>query len=162
MPNSRKCVIDSNVLVLYVACGFDLTMIDRHKRLSEFLKNDYELLKQYLSTFNGLIVTPNVLTETSNLLGHHGEPERTKLFLHFHDIISHNCEIVVESAAASATKEFPKYGLCDSVILEIASPYQQVLTKDHALYGLCNKKVPNSSVFFDHLRPLAGRPRRHR
>ncbi len=152
MKSRRKCVIDSNLLVLYIAGRVDLGIIDKHKRLKEFQKSDHALLEQHLSTFTGVMVTPNVLTETSNLLGYHGEPERTKLFQHLRDIISNSTELLVESVAASAAEEFPRFGLCDSVILTIASPDQQVLTMDRALHGLCNKKTPNSSVCFDDLR----------
>ena len=155
-------MIDSNLLVLYIAGRVDLTIIDTHRRLKEFLKSDFGILEQHLSTFNGIMVTPNVLTETSNLLGYHGEPERTRLFQHLRDVISNSTELLVESVTASAAEEFLEFGLCDSVILTMASPDQQVLTVDRPLHGLCNKKMPNSSVLFHDLRFLTPRHRRRR
>ncbi|MCY3658143.1 MAG: hypothetical protein OXG36_03870 [Caldilineaceae bacterium] len=155
-------MIDSNLLVLYIAGHVDLAIIDTHRRLREFLKGDHEILEQHLSMFNGIMVTPNVLTETSNLLGYHDEPERTRLFQYLRDVISNSTELLVESVVASAADEFPRFGLCDSVMLEIASPDQQILTMDRALHGLCNKKTPNSSVCFHDLRFPMQRPRRRR
>lgn len=143
MKGRPKCVIDSNLLVLYIAGRVDVGIIDKHKNLKQFQKSDHELLERHLSTFDGIMVTPNVLTETSNLLGYHGEPERTRLFQYLREVISNSTELLVESVAASATEAFPRFGLCDSVMLTIASPDRQGLTKDRALHGLCNKKTPN-------------------
>lgn len=162
MSGRRQCVIDSNLLVLYIAGRVDLTIIDTHKRLREFLKSDFRILEKHLSAFNGIMVTPNVLTETSNLLGYHDEPGRTSLFQHLREVISNSTELLVKSVEASAVEEFPRFGLCDSVILTIASPDRQVLTMDRALHGLCNKKMPNSSVLFHELRFLTPRHRRRR
>lgn len=159
MQGHLQCVIDSNLLVLHIAGRVDLAIIDTHRRLREFLKSDYGILQQHLSTFNGIMVTPNVLTETSNLLGYHGEPERTRLFQHLRAVISNSTELLVESVTASAAEEFPRLGLCDSVMLTIASPGRQVLTMDRALHGWCNKKMPNSSVLFHELRFLTPRHR---
>lgn len=161
MQERRQCVIDSNLLVLYIAGRVDLAIIGT-KRLKAFRKSDHGILEQYLSVFNGITVTPNVLTETSNLLGYHDEPVRTNLFQHLREVISNSTELLVESVVASAAEEFPRFGLCDSVMLTIASPDQQVLTMDRALHGLCNKKMPNSSVLFHDLRFLTPRHRRRR
>lgn len=161
MQGRRQCVIDSNLLVLYIAGRVDLAIIGT-KRLKVFVESDYGALEQHLSTFNGILVTPNVLTETSNLLGYHDEPVRTRLFQHLRDVISNSTELFVESVTASAVEEFPRFGLCDSVMLTIASPDQQVLTMDRALHGLCNKKMPNSSVLFHELRFPRQRRRRRR
>ena len=161
MQERRQCVIDSNLLVLYIAGQVDLAIIGT-KRLKAFRKSDHRILEQYLSMFNGITVTPNVLTETSNLLGYHDEPVRTSLFQHLREVISNSTELLVESIVASAAEKFPRFGLCDSVMLTIASPDQQVLTMDRALHGLCNKKMPNSSVLFHDLRFLTPRHRRRR
>ena len=107
-----------------------------------------------MSTFCGIRVTPNVLTETSKILGYHDEPERTRLFQHLCEVISNNTDLLVECVVASAAEVFPGFGLCDSAMLTIASPDRPVLTMDRGLHGLCNKKMPNSSVLFHELRFL--------
>ncbi len=112
-----------------------------------------------MSTFCGIRVLPNVLTEISKILGYHDEPERTSLFQHLREVIFNSTELLVESVVASAAGEFPGLGLCDSAMLTIASPDRQVLTMDRALHGLCNKKMPNSSVCFHDLRFPMQRPR---
>ena len=109
MQGRRQCVIDSNLLVLYIAGRIDLAIIGT-KRLQAFLKSDYGILEQHLSTFSGIMVTPNVLTETSNLLGYHDDPVRTRLFRHLREVISNSTELLVESVVASATEEFPRFG----------------------------------------------------
>ena len=66
-------------------------------------------------------VTSNTLTETSNLLGQHGEPERSHLFDGLRFIIHESEEVVVASTVASQNSSFGRLGLADAALLEVIS-----------------------------------------
>lgn len=68
------CFLDANLLVLLVVGATGWELIRRHRRLQAFDALDYELLVGLLGNFQQVLVTPNILTETSSLLGQHGEP----------------------------------------------------------------------------------------
>ena len=77
MPASRF-LIDANLLVLFVVGKTDRQLIAKHRRLREFSVDDYDRLVGILRMVDQLVVTPNTLTETSNLLAQHTEPERSR------------------------------------------------------------------------------------
>ena len=81
------CYVDANLLLLLVVGSTDQALIRRHRRLQVFNADDYELLVDLLSKYQQVLVTPNTLTETSNLLGQHGEPQRSRFFDTFRSLI---------------------------------------------------------------------------
>ena len=62
--------IDSNLLVLLTVGSVGRDLIAKHRRLREYTAEDYGILVDLLSRFDQVFVTPNTLTETSNLLEH--------------------------------------------------------------------------------------------
>ena len=66
MPSSL--LLDSNVLVLLVAGRVDRHLIGTHRRLKQYTAADYDRLTRMLADRERLTVTPNTLTEASNLL----------------------------------------------------------------------------------------------
>ena len=95
------CFIDSNLLALLVVGFTDHGLISKHRRLREFTAEDYHLLTDLIGRVGPVLITPNTLTETSNLLAYHGEPERSRVFNSFRFLIENNKEIVVASLEAS-------------------------------------------------------------
>ena len=91
---------------------------------------DYEALLELVNLVDRVFVTPNPLTEASNLLGQHGEPERTLLMEGLRVLIEGSTEVVIPSARASANTAFPSLGLTDSVLLEAASEERPLVTAD--------------------------------
>ncbi|MDQ0467984.1 hypothetical protein [Labrys wisconsinensis] len=83
---------------------------------------------------SGVIFTPNVLSETSNLLRQIDDPIRTEISKAFKNIIHRATEEIVESRIAVARSEFVRLGLTDSVLLEAASKGLTILTADLDLY----------------------------
>ena len=77
MPPSGYFV-DANLLVLLVAGSVDRRIIAKHRRLREFTEEDYEALMEFVGQANAVLVTPNTLTEASNLLAQHEDPERLR------------------------------------------------------------------------------------
>ena len=147
--------MDTNLLLLYVVGQEDPNIIAKHRRLEDYSIEDYVILKNLLAEAGQLFVTPNTLTETSNLLGLHGEPERARLFQRLQHIIQVSNEITVVSAEASSKPVFIKLGLADAVLLEVATAETPLVTVDLSLYlEIVAKGGVETAVNFNPLRSL--------
>ena len=69
--------IDANLFVLLVVGSVERDLIGKHRRLREYSVEDYNTLVILLEQVVQVFVTPNTLTETSNLLAQHAEPQRS-------------------------------------------------------------------------------------
>ena len=147
--------VDTNLLLLFVVGSEAPTLIDKHRRLESYSVQDYDALHRLLNRGGRVLVTPNTLTETSNLLGQHGEPERSRLFRRMRSIIRDSREVVVASATAAANPAFARLGLTDAVLLEAATADTPLLTMDFQLYAAGLAKGADSAVNFTAYRPGA-------
>jgi len=152
--NGRGLILDTNLLLLLVVGTASKKYISRHKRLRAYSEMDFDLLIRIISDAPAILVTPNTLTETSNLIGHIDEQARTKIFMVFCDFIRSADEHYCESRQAIARKEFVRLGLTNSVLLHEATDSFILLTADLKLYLAAAKEgylVQN----FNHLREIA-------
>ena len=129
-----KIYIDANLLVLLVVGATGKHLIAKHKRLNTFLIEDYEQLVNLVGQIGHVLVTPNILTEASNLLGQHGEPERSLIFRTFRHLIEKTEEVFVDSEAAAGNSNFIRLGLTDAALLEAVSSSTPLITVDFDLY----------------------------
>jgi len=150
-----KIYLDTNLLVLLVVGETDKKIIAKHRRCKAFDVNDYERLVGLISQIDQVLITPNTLTETSNLLAQHGEPERSRLFEVLRLLIEEHEEIVVTSKAASRNNEFNRLGLADAVLLEVVSSSNPLITVDLPLYLAATSKDSGSAYNFRHYQSLA-------
>jgi len=129
-------VLDANLLLLLVVGSTDRSLIAKHKRLSSYTAEDYDLLILFLSPASNIIVTPNTLTEVSNLAGYISDPARTAIYQMFRALVEApiNTELAVSSKLAVSKTEFVRLGLTDSVLLSLASQSHTLLTADMDLY----------------------------
>jgi hypothetical protein len=74
-------VLDANLLVLLVAGHTDKSLIERHKNLSAYDADGFDLLVETLAEYSQIVLTPNTLTEASNLLRQTGDPDRSRVTL---------------------------------------------------------------------------------
>ena len=146
--------IDANLLLLLVVGSVNRDAIARHRRLREFTRDDFGILLNLINQVERVLVTPNTLTETSNLLGLHGEPERSRFFERLRLIIEQTEEIVVASANASSNNAFTRLGLTDAALLEVATKETPIITVDLGLYLAASSSNPGSAINFTHLRNL--------
>ena len=146
--------IDANLLVLLTVGSVGRDLIAKHRRLREYTAEDYDLLINLLGNFDRVFVTPNTLTETSNLLAQHGEPERSSFFERLRFIIHESEEVVVASAEASENTSFSRLGLTDAALLEMITDETPLLTVDSELYDAAIRKSDGAAVNFTHLRDL--------
>ena len=150
MPASRF-LIDTNLLVLFVVGRTDRQLISKHRRLREFSADDYDRLIGVLRPVAQLVVTPNTLTETSNLLRQHNDPERSRFLDVLRYVIEKSHEITVASVKAAGNSGFRRLGLTDAAILDIASAETPVLTVDLDLFHAATTKDPHAAFNFRHL-----------
>jgi hypothetical protein len=149
--NQISLIIDTTLLVLFVVGMTSRDLIAKHKRLRAFSTDDFDLLCRLIADLQGVFVTPNILTESSNWFGYIDEPARTQIFETFRGLILRIPEEYVESRTAAGAKDFLHLGLTDSASLEIASESRSLLTTDLDLY-LSASKRGFSAVNFNHLR----------
>ena len=140
--------VDANLLILLVAGSVDPRIVAKHRRLNGFSTDDYDFLLVVLNEVPQIFVTPNTLTETSNLLRQHGEPERSLLIDRLAYLIEESDEVVVASAQAATNPYFRQLGLTDAALLESISPQTPLLTVDGDLYVAALTKGENEAVNF--------------
>ena len=144
--------IDANLLVLLVVGNTNRALITKHRRRRGYSVKDYDVLIDILSRSERIFVTPNTLTEASNLLAQHADPERSLIFDMLRDVIHDNVEVVVKSRVASSRSEFNKLGLTDSVLLEAVSEEIPLITVDMDLYLAVLEEGRNAALNFNHIR----------
>ena len=144
--------IDANLIVLLVVGQAGRGLIARHRRTRKFTVEDYDRLIQAISPVGELRVTPNTLTEASNLLGQHGEPQRSRLLLKLRELIERNPETVIASADAARRDEFPRLGLTDAALLEVVSADAPLLTVDLDLYVAALASGEEAAINFNRWR----------
>ena len=149
MPPS-KIFIDANLLILLVVGETGTEFIAKHKRLKQFQVPDYERLARLVNQIDHVLVTPNTLTEASNLLAQHGDPERSRFFEVLKALIEESDEIVVASEVASHNSEFTRLGLADAALWEVVSNSTPVITTDLNLYLSASKRESSSAFNFWH------------
>ena len=150
-----KIFVDTNLLVLLVVGETDKKLIAKHRRLRNFHEDDYAKLVRLVNQMDQILVTPNTLTEASNLLAQHGEPERSRFFEVLRILIEEHEEIVVASRAASRNNEFKRLGLTDAALLEVISNSNPLVTVDFDLYRAAISKESESAYNFRHYQSLA-------
>ena len=146
-----RVLIDTNLLVLLVVGRTGQHLISKHRRLQAFTIDDYGRLDEILSAIDQVVVTPNTLTETSNLLAQHSEPERSRFFDVFRYLIGVSQEIRIASVEAAQDPQFVRLGLTDSAVLEVVSAETPLLTADLPLFLAAASKDYNAAFNFWHL-----------
>ena len=155
MIRAKRVFLDTGLLMLLVVGATNRKLIAKHRRLRAFQEKDYDALIDYIGHVDKVLVTPNTLTEASNLLDHHGEPERSRIFESLRIFIEEQEEIVVTSRTASQRKEFIRLGLTDAVLLEVVSNSNPLITVDLKLYKAAIRNESESAHNFRHYQSFA-------
>ena len=146
--------VDANLLVLLVAGLTERGLIGKHRRLRTYSVEDYDLLAELLGRAGQVFVTPNTLTEASNLLAQHGEPERSRLLATLRSLIEASPETVIGSREASGHPAFLRLGLTDAALLQAVSPEVPLVTVDLDLYVAALAQGDERAINFNHLRDI--------
>lgn len=146
--------LDANLFVLLVVGSESRELISKHRRLRDYSPEDYDILIELLENADRLFLTPNTLTEASNLLSQHGEPERSLLMRRLQFLIHESREVVVASADASSNVKFEELGLTDAALLEVITADIPLLTVDLGLYLAAFESGDERAFNFNHYRNL--------
>lgn len=147
----RSIVIDANLLVLLVVGLVDRELIKVHKRTQSFEPEDFDLLTKTLMPFDEIVVTPNVMTEASNLASQVPEPSRTAIRRQLASLAGIYKEHYQASAASVKHQHFIRLGLTDCGLLDLVGTSLPLVTVDLDLY-LEAAKSNESATNFNHLR----------
>ena len=150
---AKTIALDANLIVLLVVGLTDETYIEKHKRLKAFMIADYKLLLSTIKTGAQIVVTPNALSEASNLLRQIAEPAKGQIGVVFKRLVKNTKEIYVASAPATEREEFLRLGLSDSALLEVAKDEVVILSTDLDLC-VAAEMAGYDVVNFNHLRDL--------
>lgn len=150
-----KVILDSNLLLLLVVGLASQNYIKIHRRLNSYTDDDFVLLAKILNSVDSIILTPNTLTETSNLIGYIVNPARAEIYTVFRALLETpgNEERFVESKVAMTRTEFVRLGLTDAALLHMATESHTLLTADLDLY-LAAVSQGLKAENFNHLRKL--------
>lgn len=151
----RKIALDTNFMILFVIGSVAPSLIGSQRRVKAFMPDDFELLVEQLENVD-LILTPNTLTEVSNLTfeGFH-EPYLSRIKSVVFEIISQFSETYVPSKQAAGASEFSWLGLADTVWLEGVNADTTIMTADAKLHVAALKRGL-LSINFNHLREEYG------
>lgn len=131
----RVIAVDTNLMILLVVGSCSRSLIAVHKRLTAYSNADFDLLLGMISTYDKIVVTPNALTEVSNLLGYGVvEPYRTSLYKRLKVIAEQADERYEPSRFVVAEPEYPRIGIADCAWLRCLDLKVELLTDDVHLY----------------------------
>lgn len=149
---NKPITLDCNVFLLLVIGSIDKKHIGLFKRTQIFSEEDYDALIKILSG-SQIFLTPNVVTEASNLLESYTY-NREKLGLSLlKDVCINIPEVYEKSITLTNNNAYLKFGLSDSSIANLCNAGIIAITVDLELYGYLNSK--NFKVInFNHLRSL--------
>lgn len=141
----KPLLIDANLLLLYLVGNCSIDSIAKSNRLKQYSAENFQDLKKFIHAANKIYVTPNIMTEISNLIDFTGQ-----LLIDFYNVfrefmsLENVEEISLESKAISSRDEFLIYGLTDSGINSLAKKCL-ILTDDSKLYAYYCKKISSSA-----------------
>lgn len=131
---AKQVVLDSNLALLFAVGATNREFVGRHRRLSAYEAADYDLIYELLDASAGIILCPNVVTETSNLIRYASEPIRSRVAPFFADLVRKTREEYLKSALAVDHRSYLGLGATDAVLLSLARAGPVLLTDDLDLY----------------------------
>lgn len=147
----RQILLDSNLLVLLVVGLTEPALVGRHKRTRNFAVGDFDLLLDVLKSFSQVLVTPQIVTEASNLISQIEGPIASRLRQTLAKTLNANNERHEDSRSLCTEPEYLRLGITDAAVLRIAKQSIPILTVDLDLY-LAAARFSGLAVNFNHIR----------
>jgi hypothetical protein len=143
-------ILDTNLLALLVVGLTDQKYISRHKRLRVFDETDFDIVARMVDQ-RGCLLTPNVVSETSNLIRYVADPMRSEAAVILARLVNGYEERFVPSKTAVVHKDYVRLGATDAVLLELTQTGATLVTDDLALY-LAAVHAGLDAVNYNHIR----------
>jgi hypothetical protein len=153
MPASQfqRLLIDTNLFVLWVVGIVNTARISGFKRTSKYDAEDFHLLVRHVLRGREIFTSPHILAEVSNLTDLTGR-ERDVARNVLKSTLASMKEVFVPAIEISKEVTYPRLGLSDAGIVNLAQNHQcHVATDDFDLY-LALTKESLSCTNFTHLR----------
>lgn len=109
-------LLDTNVLMLYLAHRVDaqaLDRLDRWKRLARFVPDHLTVLAKCLSVARRFVTTPHILTEATNMSDSVPQPLRDRYWMALRTFIGDSRERWLAARTMTKDKDFERLGLAD-------------------------------------------------
>jgi hypothetical protein len=147
-------LIDANLLVLLIVGLVSRDLIGRHRRLRQYSEEDFNLLRRLISGHSPILVTPNTLTEASNLCRQISGREHQRIAAMFRALLDGGMEEqYIDSRTAAKHEAFPALGLTDAAILEQMESRPVLITTDLDLFVAADRRG-HVAINFNHMRPV--------
>ena len=149
----KGIIVDTGPLILLLAGYYNYDTIGKNKLTEEFTTDDFDILFKFLSNFRGIIVTPHVLAEVSNLINTKvNKSDFTDFIERITEKLSRFKEVYIKKDEILAGEEVKKVGITDAgILLACEKRDNLILTKDFKFENLCiSKGLP--VIHFDKLR----------
>lgn len=152
---ASRLALDANILLLLAYGTVNKDSLGKKRRVKEYMPDDYEILCKVASRFQQIVVTPNVVTECSDLFSDNDdyrEKEWLKAFLGSNESL--RIEQYVPSKDAASLEQYRYLGIADCSLLSLIDDNTVLLTTDSKLYlaaAMLNPRCMN----FNHLRSFA-------
>jgi hypothetical protein len=145
---NKGIFVDTQLLIPYLVGLADIKLLGKTKLSSNVDENDFILISEIIEHFDTKITTPNILTETSDLLGEENDFQEI-----LKEYIKSTKEVFLPSFGLSGKEPFTSFGLADTSIIESCRNSYLVFTDDSDLYGyLAGHKI--DTIKFSYLRML--------
>ncbi|WP_201596323.1 PIN domain-containing protein [Psychrobacter vallis] len=136
IDKSRHVLLDANLLTMYLVAQLGDGEVEKFKRTQEYKTADAKILDETLLGFKSIITTPQVLTETANLLDWFTGKKRQILFGYLSQFVITVDEKYLTAKQIILSPAFIKLGLSDAALFDICHLDKCVLlTADLDLYG---------------------------
>lgn len=145
----KYIALDTNLALLLVVGITNTSYIARHKRLAAYDVTDFKIVAEIIASSRGVLFTPNVLSETSNMIGYVNDPIRSEIRERFADMIKRGFENYVPSRVAADRAEFIRLGLTDSALL---SQHEAILLTDDLPLALAALTAGQEAINYNHIR----------
>jgi hypothetical protein len=147
--DAKVLVVDANLLVLLVVGSHNRDRISTFKRTKVFTAEDFDCVQEvceYFARRSGVLTTPHILTEVSNLLGRNPGLQQV-----FEVLVSQVEEVWTRARDLVTRPEFISMGLADTGILDLVSSRHLFFTTDWDLSGRLDHSGA-SVINYNHLK----------
>lgn len=148
---ARSILLDTNLLVLLAVGETGKSLIAKHKRTGSYEIADFEWLQARIRASRGLLLSPNILAETSNLIRQTDRVTGARISETLKAIIGSFPESYRESRTAVEDAVYSRLGLTDAVMLLLVQTGALLITDDLDL-ALAAQKIDPSAINYNHIR----------
>ncbi len=131
-----RLLLDTNVLVLWIAGNLQPSLIGQHRRLREYDDDDFTIVDELARQYDNHISTPHILTEVSNLLGAGPQQMVAGGTDILNTYIARLDEIYTPAKTLAVMPEMVALGLADTAVFHLGAAGIQIISMD---FHLCNR-----------------------